>query len=102
MMIMAVACNNEPDTVTTTKFKVWGNCNMCKKTIEKPLTEEKGIMERDWNKDSKIITVRYDTTQISLPEIHDMIAATGYDTEEKKGDDEAYKNLQACCQYTRR
>lgn len=102
MMVMAVACNNEPETVTSAEFKVWGNCSMCKETLEKPLTKDEGITERDWDKETKIMTLRYDTTKVSLSQIHKMIAATGYDTEEERGNDEAYENLHSCCQYDRK
>lgn len=39
----------------TETFKVWGNCGMCEKIIEKSL-KVKGISSAEWNKDTKMIT----------------------------------------------
>jgi len=86
---------------TEAKFKVWGNCGMCEKTIEKSL-KVKGVELADWDKNTKIIAVKYDSTKITLIQIHEKIAAVGYDTELKKGNDKAYNNLHSCCQYNRK
>lgn len=90
-----------PPAAKTETFKVWGNCGMCEKTIESSLTGD-NIFKAEWNKDSKMITVIYDTIQYSLIDIHKKIATAGYDTELEKGSDSAYKTLPQCCQYERR
>ncbi|NUM30873.1 MAG: heavy-metal-associated domain-containing protein [Bacteroidetes bacterium] len=84
----------------TETFKVWGNCGMCKKTIEKSLSK-KGI-EGNWNKKTKLITVTYDSLKFNSQQVHEIICATGYDTEKCRANDEAYNNLHECCQYKRR
>lgn len=89
---------NQSQTVT---FKVWGNCGSCKKNIEKAL-KVKGVSKADWNKSTKMITVSFNETEISLDKIHMLIAKAGYDTEKVKGDDKAYSKLDACCQYDRK
>jgi len=86
---------------TTSTFKVWGNCEMCKETIEGSL-KVAGISKADWNVDSKIMTVTYDSTKITLDQIQKNIAGVGYDTEKYKGDDKAYHELAECCQYERK
>ena len=102
-----VACNNAPAVpvatahLKTDTFKVWGNCSMCKKTIEKSLKVE-GLATADWNKDSKIITVVYDSTALNLTKIQQNIAAAGYDNDGQRGDDAAYANLHSCCHYERK
>lgn len=107
------ACNNETkpeqtmnktETIngtTTSTFKVWGNCEMCKETIESSLKTE-GIEKADWNVDTKIMTVTYDNSKITLDQIQKNIASVGYDNEKYKGDDKAYKELAECCQYDRK
>lgn len=87
--------------ITTSTFKVWGNCEMCKETIEGSLKVE-GINKAEWNVDSKMITVAYNTAIISLDQIQKNIAAVGYDNEKYKGDDKAYVELAGCCQYERK
>lgn len=88
------------DTATST-FKVWGNCDMCKETIETSLKAE-GISKADWNVDSKILTVSYDATKITLDQIQKNVASVGYDNDKYKGDDKAYSELPDCCQYDRK
>ncbi|MBL7891253.1 MAG: heavy-metal-associated domain-containing protein [Bacteroidia bacterium] len=90
-----------PSSAKTTEFKVWGNCGMCKETIEGSLKTD-GVIEANWNKDTKMIRVKYDTLMINLDDIHKQIAGVGYDTEKMKGDDTAYANLHECCQYKRK
>lgn len=82
-------------------FKVSGNCEMCKATIEKAVGTLDGINVANWNVETKQMHVSFNKDKVSLDKIHKTIAAAGYDTEKVKGDDNAYKNLPECCQYTR-
>lgn len=107
LLIIATSCNNSVNTETTVKanktstFKVWGNCDMCKETIESSL-KVNGIAKASWNTDTKQMEVSYDSTQISLDSIQKNIASVGYDNDIYKGDDEAYSNLHECCKYDRK
>ena len=87
--------------VTISTFKVWGNCEMCKKTIEKSLQVD-GIKKADWNIDTKIMTVQYNPSVITLDQIEKDMANVGYDNMKYKGNDSAYKELPECCQYERK
>lgn len=87
--------------ITTSTFKVWGNCEMCKETIEGSLKAD-GITKADWNVDNKILTVEFDTAKISLDQIQKSVSSVGYDNEKYKGDDKAYNELADCCQYDRK
>jgi periplasmic mercuric ion binding protein len=102
-VICMMSCNSNTITANlkTDTFKVWGNCGMCKKTIEKSLKTD-GVATSNWDKDSKIMVVSYDSTMISLQQIQQNIAAAGYDNEGAKGEDAAYANLHSCCQYERK
>lgn len=86
---------------TTESFKVYGNCGMCKRTIEGSLNDQEGIYSSNWNKETKIMEVNYNSSLISLDEIKKKITAVGYDTEEQKATEETYKGLPGCCQYER-
>ncbi len=95
-----VSCSpNSPEKTST--FKVWGNCEKCKVTIEKSISID-GIKEKDWNVESKLMTVKFDTTIIGLDAIQQLIAKSGYDNDSYYGDDYAYAKLQECCQYDRK
>ena len=39
---------------------------MCKENIESFLKKKDGILKKDWNKDTKILTVTYDAAKINL------------------------------------
>ncbi len=90
---------SETSTNKTVSIKVNGVCSMCKETMEKPLTKDVGVISRNWNVDSKIMEITYDTTAITLREIESLIAQTGYKTEHIPADTAAYNNLHECCKY---
>jgi mercuric ion binding protein len=83
------------------EFKVTGNCELCKKTIESSLKGKPGIKSAAWNKNTKIMKVNFDPAKISEDQVHQAIADSGYDTEKKKASDKSYGALPGCCQYTR-
>lgn len=85
----------------TDTIKVYGNCGMCKKRIEGALKGEKGIQSVNWNVDTKMLSVTYDKSKITLDEIHQKVADVGHDTEKIKAKDEVYNNLMGCCKYER-
>lgn len=82
-------------------FKVSGNCEMCKSTIEKAASSLTGVNLAEWSTETKEIHLSYNKDKVNLSEIHKAIANAGYDTELEKADDEVYNNLPGCCQYTR-
>jgi periplasmic mercuric ion binding protein len=100
-VLMGSSVIAQSGTKKTESFKVYGNCEMCKKTIEGVLKKNEGIISKKWDSESKLMTVTYDTTQISLHQIHKKIAAVGYDTDLEKAGDETYNKLHGCCQYDR-
>lgn len=85
--------------IRTETFKVYGNCEMCKSNIEGALLKKDGIVKKSWNTETKMLTIKYDPSKITLTQIKQKIAAVGYDTDEVKGNDEAYNKLHACCKY---
>lgn len=97
--LFSFSCSNAQ--TTKAKFKVFGNCEMCKKTIENSL-DVKGVKSTNWSTETKMIEIAYQADKISEDKLHELIAASGYDTEKKKGDDKAYDALPGCCQYTRK
>lgn len=92
---MLVAAGNE---ITEAKFKVFGNCGMCQKRIEKSL-KIKEVSSASWDKKSKILTVTYDASAISLDSLQQRVASVGHDTEKFKAPDEVYEKLPGCCLY---
>ena len=83
---------------TEASFKASGNCSMCQKRIEKSLTI-KEVSSASWNKKTKLLTVKYDASAITLDSLQQRIAAVGHDTEKFKTADEVYEDLPGCCLY---
>ncbi len=86
--------------VKTQTISVAGNCGMCKNKIEKA-AKSAGASYANWNKDTKVLTVKYKSTSTNAAKIEKKVAAAGYDTKNYKATDEAYEKLDACCQYDR-
>lgn len=86
------------DVVTKASFKVSGNCESCKKRIEKAAKLD-GVKTAVWNQETKVLTTTFAPAKITVEQIEQSIAKAGYDTEKFKADETAYKNLPHCCQY---
>jgi periplasmic mercuric ion binding protein len=88
-------------TVKKETIKVWGNCGMCKTTIEKA-AKKGGATTAKWDEDSKELKVSYASNKTSSIKIQQAIAKSGYDTQDLTADNKAYDNLHGCCQYDRK
>jgi periplasmic mercuric ion binding protein len=88
-------------TLTSAEFRVWGNCDMCKATIE-GVAKASGAKEGTWSKETDKLTIKFDPQRITLEHIQRNIAALGYDNDRFYGSDEAYAKLPECCQYERK
>lgn len=84
----------------TAKFKVYGNCGMCEKRIEKA-AKIKGVKLADWDVDSKILTIHFDEKKVTPGKVHQAVAAVGHDTDKVRAKDKVYAKLHGCCQYER-
>lgn len=84
----------------TEKFKVFGNCGMCKNRIEKALKTE-GVRYAVWDEETKIATVKFNPDIITLESLQQKCADIGHDTETVKAKPEVYENLHGCCKYER-
>lgn len=101
LLIIFISLEIHAQSVAETEFKVSGNCDMCKKTIEQSVNTKPGVKSATWNKGTKKIKLVYNPAIISEEQLHQYIAAAGYDTEKMKANDAAYSNLHHCCQYKR-
>ena len=84
----------------TETVKIYGNCGMCKATIEKAGNVNK-VASVEWNKDTKMATLTYDSDKTNQDEILKRIALAGYDSEKFLAPDDVYAKLPGCCQYSR-
>ena len=86
---------------TTETFKVWGNCGMCKKTIEKA-SKIDGVHKAVWDVKTNQMTVTFNPKKTNLLAVQKSICAAGYDNDGCTGDNTAYDNLHTCCKYERK
>lgn len=100
MLFTFTACEAQIKNEKKETVKIYGNCNMCKSTIEKAGTIGK-TAKVEWNKDTKIASIAYDQQATSLDEILKRIALAGYDSDAFRAPDDAYAKLPECCQYDR-
>ncbi len=85
----------------TEKFEVAGNCGMCKTRIEKAAKSVDGVSSADWDQETKMIAVVYNSEESDVHKIHQAIAKTGHDTKMHKAPDGVYDTLPGCCKYDR-
>lgn len=84
----------------TESVKIYGNCNICKTNIEKAGNIKK-VAAVEWNKDTKMAVLTYDSGKTNQDEILKRIALAGYDSETFRAPDDLYAKLAECCQYDR-
>ena len=100
LLLSVTAATAQIKNAKTETVKIFGNCGMCESKIEKAGTQ-KNITSVDWDKDSKMATLTYDSLKTTREEILKRIAAVGYDSEKFHAEESAYNDLPGCCQYDR-
>lgn len=100
VVLLSISVNAQIKNKKTETVKILGNCEMCKKNIEKAGNVSK-IAAVEWNVDSNMAKLTYDSTKTNSDEILKRIANAGYDSEQYKATEEQYKKLHGCCQYDR-
>ena len=100
VLLSFTSCNAQIKNAKTETVKVYGNCDMCEKTIEKAGNLKK-IAKVDWNVDTKMATLTYDSKKTNQDAILKRIALSGYDSDKFLAPDNAYSKLPGCCQYDR-
>ncbi len=100
MVISLNACSAPIHNAKTETFRVWGNCDICQKVIEAAALK-KGEAKANWNSDTKMAELTYDSLKTNADAILKRIAYAGYDNVNYLAPDDAYSKLPECCQYER-
>lgn len=101
MCLLSTAATAGKKHSKTAVVKIYGNCGECKERIEDALQHRNGIYKADWNVDSKMLTVRYDSTLFTQAVIQKILADVGHESEGFLTDATTYNALTPCCQYER-
>lgn len=91
------AQEKQPKTMEVT-MQTSAQCGDCKERIEDNLNNTKGIIYSSLDMRTKILTVKYKTSKITLDEIKTVVANTGYTVDDVKANPEALNELPTCCQ----
>lgn len=79
---------------------VAGNCEMCKERIE-AAAYIRGVKKVEWDVDSKVLYVTYNTERVSQEKIIESIVGVGHSVGALKSSIESYSKLPGCCKYVR-
>lgn len=80
---------------------VWGVCDIAKLKIDSA-AKLNGVEEANWNRTTRLLTLKFDSTKVSLDNILKNVAIAGFDNERYFADDYAYEQLPDSCKYERR
>ncbi|WJS96161.1 heavy-metal-associated domain-containing protein [Flavobacterium johnsoniae] len=81
--------------------EVNGNCEQCKKRIEKAAYGVPGVKTASWDISSHQLSVILNEEKTTPLDLNKAIAKVGHDTKEVKATTEDYDNLHSCCKYVR-
>ncbi len=100
LLIVAYTATAQKKNEKTDSIYVYGECGQCKDRIEKTL-KRMNVYASNWDIDSKILVVTYDSNVITREQIERKMAFVGHDTKIFKADDRTYSKLPDCCHYER-
>ncbi|PVX47535.1 copper chaperone CopZ [Flavobacterium sp. 103] len=100
LLLSVVVSNAQIKNAKIESVKIYGNCGMCEAKIEKA-GSLKNVANVDWNADTKMAVLSYDSKITSQDEILKRIALSGYDSDKFLAPDDTYSKLAGCCQYDR-
>ena len=89
----------QPNKNKKVEIEVNGNCDMCKKRIEKAAYSVKGVKSAIWHAEDQDIHLIIDETKCTVLDVEKAIAKVGHDTKDIKATDEDYDKIHGCCLY---
>ncbi len=94
------ASKDSKPATKTESFKANGACGMCKTRIEDGL-KMAGISKAEWDQKTKMVTVSYDPSKVTVDDMKKKVASLGHDTDKYRAPDDVYAKLPSCCHYDR-
>ncbi|MDD3004991.1 heavy-metal-associated domain-containing protein [Flavobacterium sp.] len=82
-------------------IEVKGNCEMCKKRIEKAAYSVSGVKSASWDINTKSLSLIVNEEKSTLNDVEKAITKVGHDAGKLKAADENYEKLHHCCMYER-
>ena len=97
LFVISISVNGQNQKNKKSNFEVIGNCEICKKRIEKAALSLKGVKMATWDIPSNILSVTYNSNKMSPDKIQSAVADVGHDTPLFKAPDNVYNELPMCC-----
>jgi periplasmic mercuric ion binding protein len=97
VFLISTATYSQNRNTDEVKIKTSAQCPMCKESIEKMLTFERGVRHALLDMETKKVTVRYNTRRTDPDKLRKAITKLGYDADNLPGDEKAYSDLPGCC-----
>ncbi len=82
--------------------EVSGNCDMCKKRIEKAAFGVAGVKLAQWHADDQMLHLIINEEKTSVEKVQQAVAKVGHDTRDVKALEADYESLHGCCKYDRK
>jgi periplasmic mercuric ion binding protein len=83
-------------------IEVNGNCEQCKKRIEKAAFSVAGVKSASWSIETHQLDLILNEEKSSISDVKQAIAKAGHDVEGVKAADADYDKLHTCCKYERK
>lgn len=103
MLLLAAittSCASQKSAFQKETVTIYGNCGMCESRIESAGTIKKRATV-DWDQNTKLANIAFDSTKTNLDEILKKIALAGHDSKQFLAPDNVYASLPECCKYER-
>ncbi|WP_430615038.1 heavy-metal-associated domain-containing protein [Flavobacterium sp. JP2137] len=101
LLSLTTFAQEKPNKNAKETIAVKGNCEMCKKRIEKAAFSVKGVRSAVWFSDNQQLELLINETKTDAKKVQKAIAEIGHDTEAFKAEQKDYDALHGCCQYPR-
>jgi len=82
-------------------IEVNGNCDQCKKRIEKAAFSVSGVKSANWDEETHQLKIIVNEEKASVLDVSKAVAKAGHDTRDVKAAVADYDNLHHCCKYER-
>jgi copper chaperone CopZ len=81
----------------TVEIKTSAKCGHCEERITKALTYTKGVVDIDFNDETKVVAVTYKTKKTNPEALRKAISMAGYQADEMPANQAAFDALSDCC-----
>lgn len=97
----AVQAQDKKNKNAKYETEVSGNCEHCKKRIEKAAFGVSGVKSAVWDVSTRKLSLILNEEKTSPVDVKNAIAKSGHDTDVAKTTQDVYDALPTCCKYER-